>query len=202
MKDFLLATVFVSAFVCPPQARADRSPSRKIEAASVVTATPPGGWPLPQPAVQLLLAVASGATLFDASRATLRAALGPEAAEAIGLDHPGYPSPCERGMAAAYYEKNVRTLVAQLDAIEEEGRAQEIQWARSMVPPEGIRFRGGRGLTGDSAVRWILAHPGDFDPELAHRKALKSSARASLAKLLHNAVADTRAAERACRVGR
>lgn len=202
MKEYLLAAALVSAFVCPSQARADQPLNRDIGTARVETVTPPGGWPLPPPAVHLLLAVASGATLFDTGRVTLRAALGPEAAEAIGLDHPGYPSPCERALAAAYCEKNARTLVVQLDAIEEESRAQEIRWARSMVPSEGIRFRGGRVLTGDLAVRWILAHPADFDPDLAHRKALKSQARASLAKILRSAVADARAAERACRAGR
>jgi hypothetical protein len=202
MNAFLLAIAFVSVLVCAPQARADQSPSRRIEDPSVATATPPGGWPLSPPAVHLLLAVASGVTLVDTGRATLRAALGPEASEAIGLDHRGYPSPCERAMAAAYNEKNARTLVAQLEAIEEEGRAQEIQWARSMVPHDGIRFRGGRVLTGDSAVHWILAHPSDFDPELAHRRALKFSARASLAKVLRSAVADARTTKRACRLGR
>jgi hypothetical protein len=202
MAKLLLVAVLVGGFVRTPEARGDQPTSRAPNATQAVTITPPGGWPLPTAVVHLLLAVASGATLFETPRDTLRGALGQEVARTIGLDHPGYPSPCERAMAAALYEKNARTLVAQLEATEEESRAQEIQWARSMVPPEGIRFRGGRVLTGDAAVRWILAHPGDFDPDLAHRKALRSDARASLTRVLRDAVANSRAAERACRVGR
>jgi hypothetical protein len=150
----------------------------------------------------LLLLVATGGTLFDSGRTTLRDTLGPEAAKAIGLDHPGYPSPCERAMAAAYWEANARAQAATLEAAEQQSHAQEVQWATAMIPAGGLRFRGGRVLTGDSAVRWILAHPADFDPELAHRLVLKSRARASITKFLRTAVADARSAERACRAGR
>ena len=202
MNDFILAAALVSTLVWAPQARADRPHSRPLEAVGVVTPNPPGGWPLPPASAELLLAVASGVSLVDTARDTLRSALGSDGAQAIGLNHPGFPSPCERAFAAACWEKNARASIAQLGAIEEHSQAQEIEWARSMVPPEGIRFRGGRVLTGELAVRWILAHPADFDLELAHRKALKSQARASLAKVLRSAAADARATEHACRVGR
>jgi hypothetical protein len=183
-----------------------RVPSLLATVLAVVLAVdsdlPPGTPPLTEANTKLLIAVAGGASLFDSKRDELRAALGPETARAIGLDHPGFPSPCERAVAAAYYEEELRTMVGELDAVEKQAHDQEVQWAASMVPAEGIRFRDGRVLRGDSAVRWILAHPGDFDPELAHRQVLKTQARASLTKVLRKAGADARAAKRACRVGR
>lgn len=191
---------------CAVQARAELPTGvpeySEFQAARAGITTPPTSWPLPKAAGELLLAVASGVTLFDDGRATLRATLGPQAARAIGLDHPGYPAPCERAMAAAYREADARAAVAELEALEEKSHAQEVEWATAMIPAGGIRFRGGRVLTGDSAVRWILAHPADFDPDLAHRLTLKARARAALTKLVRTAVADARSAERACRTGR
>ena len=202
----LVAGLVVVVVVYGVQSRADLPAgvpeSSEFLAVRAGRTRPPTSWPLPKAVGELLLLVASGGTLFDAGRATLRATLGTEAARAIGLDHPGYPAPCERAMAAAYREADARASVAELDALEEQSHAQEVEWATAMIPAGGIRFRGGRVLTGDSAVRWILAHPADFDPDLAHRFALKSRARVALTKLVRTAVADARSAERACRTGR
>jgi hypothetical protein len=200
VNHFLVVALLISSYAAQARAETPSSPDSAAGLAKAVT--PPGGWPLSTHAGELLLTVANGVTLFDEPRNDLRAALGPEAGSAIGLDHPGFPSPCERAVAADLFEINLRVELARLDAAEQESRAQEIEWAKSMIPAEGLRFRGGRVLTGDAAIRWILAHPADFDPNLAHRQVLKSQARAAFTKMLRMAAADVRAANRACRVGR
>src|SRR5450432_2067599 len=98
--NHLLAVVALIS-ICAVPARAE-TPASESDAPRAGAATPPGGWPLPTPAAHLLLTVAGGVTLFDEPRNDLRAALGPDAGKAVGLDHPGFPSPCERATAATY----------------------------------------------------------------------------------------------------
>lgn len=145
----------------------------------------------------LLEMVVDGVDLLPEPREKLRAAVAPEVAPGIGLDHRGFPRPCERANAAGVLVQAISALQDELGDLLAQSRAQATEEARALVPSAGLVV-GRRTLTGAQAVDWILAHPAKYSFSLADRRTLDRQAIAAVDRVVQGATKSIKAAVRSC----
>jgi hypothetical protein len=147
--------------------------------------------------VMMLSYVVDGVDLLPEPRKNLRAIISPELAAAIGLNHPGFPRPCERAIAASTVLDMLGTFQNGFAEELREGHRQTIEMARAVVPPKGLVV-GRRTLTGDTAVSWVLSHPVKYSFALADRVTVEKHTVDSIDRLTNDFVKSCKAAVRAC----
>lgn len=147
--------------------------------------------------ILLLDYVVDGVDLLPEPRENLRAIISPELAASIGLNHPGFPRPCERAIAASAVLEMLRTFQNGFTEELREGHRQTIEMARALVPPNGLVV-GRRTLTGDSAVTWVLSHPVKYSFALADRVTVEKNTVDKVDRITNDFVTSCQAAVRAC----